>query len=120
MASRPPQPPDAFLSYTRFDDQHDGGKITEFCKRLVNTVQAVTGASFRIFQDVGGIGLGQHWPGKLDEMLDETRFFIPVLTPSYFNSTGMPRRAAEVLARRGQAQAQRPRAADLLDGERHS
>ena len=24
------KPPDAFLSYTRFDDRHDGGKISEF------------------------------------------------------------------------------------------
>ena len=81
------KPPDAFLSYTRFDDQHDGGAISEFCKRLASAVQAVTGTPFDIFQDVGGIGIGEHWPGKLDQMLDQARFFIPIVTPSYFTST---------------------------------
>ncbi len=80
------KPPDAFLSYTRFDDRHDGGAISEFCRRLAGAVRAVTGVPFEIFQDVEGIGIGEHWPGKLDRMLDETRFFIPILTPSYFTS----------------------------------
>jgi formylglycine-generating enzyme required for sulfatase activity len=79
-------PPDAFLSYTRFDNRHDGGAISEFCRRLASAVQAVTGAPFEIFQDVEGIGIGEHWPGMLDRMLDEARFFIPILTPSYFTS----------------------------------
>ena len=78
--------PDAFLSYTRFDDWHDGGAISELCRRLASAVQAVTGGPFDVFQDVEGIGIGEHWPGKLDQMLDQARFFIPILTPSYFTS----------------------------------
>jgi formylglycine-generating enzyme required for sulfatase activity len=78
--------PDAFLSYTRFDDRHDGGAISELCRRLASAVQAVTGGPFDVFQDVEGIGIGEHWPGKLDQMLDQARFFIPILTPSYFTS----------------------------------
>jgi hypothetical protein len=80
------KPPDAFLSYTRFDDHHDGGAISEFRRRLANAVRAVSGVPFEIFQDVDGIALGEHWPGKLDRLLDEVRFFIPILTPSYFTS----------------------------------
>jgi hypothetical protein len=38
-------------------------------------VRAVTGVHFHIFQDIGGIG--EHWPVKLDQMLEEARFFIP-------------------------------------------
>jgi hypothetical protein len=83
MASKPP---DAFLSYTRFDDENDGGAISEFRRRLASAVRAVTGEPFEIFQDVDGIGLGEQWRGKLDEILDETRFFIPIVTPSYFKS----------------------------------
>ena len=86
MASKPLKPPDAFLSYTRFDDQHDIGAISEFCRRLASAVRAVTGVPFQIFQDVGGIGVGEHWQGKLDQMLDQARFFIPVVTPNYFRS----------------------------------
>ena len=83
MASKPP---DAFLSYTRFDDLHDGGAISQFRLRLESAIRAVTGQSFSIFQDVDGIGLGENWPDKLEETLDEVRFFIPILTPSYFTS----------------------------------
>jgi formylglycine-generating enzyme required for sulfatase activity len=82
----PERPPDAFLSYTRFDDQNDGGAISEFCKRLANAVRSQTGKPFEIFQDVDGIGLGERWRGKLDQVLDEARFFIPIVTPSYFTS----------------------------------
>jgi hypothetical protein len=80
------KPPDAFLSYTRFDDRHGGGAISEFCRRLASAVQAVTGVPFDIFQDVEGIGVGEHWRGKLNQMLNEARFFIPIVTPSYFTS----------------------------------
>jgi hypothetical protein len=78
--------PDAFLSYTRFDDQNDGGAISKSRARLANAVRAVTGKPFEIFQDIDGIGLGEKWPGKLDQILDEARFFIPIVTPSYFTS----------------------------------
>ena len=80
------KPPDAFLSYTRFDDRHDGGKISEFRLRLADAVRAVTGAPFEIFQDVDDIDIGEHWSETLDEMLLSVRFFIPILTPSYFES----------------------------------
>jgi formylglycine-generating enzyme required for sulfatase activity len=78
--------PDAFLSYTRFDDLHDGGAISEFRLRLISAVRAVTGRTFEIFQDIDGIGLGEKWSGKLDQILDQARFFIPIITPNYFTS----------------------------------
>jgi len=77
-----PTKPDALLSYTRFDDQR--GKISEFCSELSYAVEAVSGESFHIFQDVDGIG--EHWPDKLDDMLGQARFFIPIVTPKFFNS----------------------------------
>jgi hypothetical protein len=74
------------LSYTRFDDQRARGKISQLRNELADAVRAVTGEPFEIFQDTDGIGLGGHWPGKLHRMLDDARFFIPILTPSYFKS----------------------------------
>lgn len=78
--------PDAFLSYTRGDDEYSGGQITMFRKHLERAVRAVTGQPFVIFQDAEGIGLGEHWPEMLATMLDRTRFFIPMVTPSFFES----------------------------------
>jgi formylglycine-generating enzyme required for sulfatase activity len=81
------QKPDAFLSYTRFDDRH--GRITDFRTWLSDAVREASGEPFDIFQDVDdakGIALGQRWKDVLDEMLDQARFFIPILTPSFFKS----------------------------------
>jgi F-box protein 11 len=80
------KPPDAFLSYTRFDDQHNCGAITGIRHRLSNGMRAISGEAFEIFQDVDGIGLGERWGDKLAQMLDQARFFIPIITPSYFRS----------------------------------
>jgi formylglycine-generating enzyme required for sulfatase activity len=92
------KPPDAFLSYTRFDDQNDGGAISQFRIRLANAVRAVTGEQFEIFQDVDGIGLGEKWADKLDQVLDQGRFFIPIVTPSYFMSGACRDELAKFLA----------------------
>ena len=86
MASKPPRPPDAFLSYTRFDDRRERGKISQFRQELEDEVRAVTGEAFEIFQDVDDIDVGERWSDKLDQMLDDARFFIPILTPNYFGS----------------------------------
>ena len=76
--------PDAFLSYTRFDDRR--GKISEFREWLSDAVEEVSGHPFDIFQDIEGIGLGEKWQDVLDQMLDQARFFMPILTPKFFNS----------------------------------
>ena len=80
--------PQAFLSYTRLDDQgHDGG-ITALRAALELQVRIVTGDdSFEIFQDVDGIAFGEHWPKRLDQELAASRFLIPVLSPRFFRST---------------------------------
>lgn len=78
------QMPDAFLSFTRFDDRR--GRISDFCRELSETAVEFSGESFNIFQDVEGIGIGGHWPDKLDEMLQQARFFIPIITPKFFKS----------------------------------
>ena len=86
MAPTPEKKPDAFLSYTRFDNEFSGGAISIFRDQLAAHVRALTGKPFYIFQDADGIGLGEHWPKKLDDMLNEARFFMPILTPSFFES----------------------------------
>jgi hypothetical protein len=77
----------AFLSYTRTDDDFHGGYITSFRKTLENAVHVVTGQkTFHVFQDVEGIVIGENWQKKLAEVIHESSFFIPMLTPLFFNS----------------------------------
>lgn len=103
MAAKPGKEPDAFLSYTRSDDLYAGGRITMFREHLERTVRAITGRPFLIFQDIDGIGLGEHWPDKLDSMLARTRFFMPMLTPSFFQSQACRHELEQFLAAEGRA-----------------
>jgi hypothetical protein len=76
--------PDAFLSYTRIDDEFRGGAITSLRRLLELGVQVVTGnRNFQIFQDKEGIELGQNWQHRLDQAITDARFLIPMLTPLF-------------------------------------
>jgi CheY-like chemotaxis protein len=82
-----PRDPQAFLSYTRRDDDFFGGAITSLRKTLELGVQVAAGETdFKIFQDVDGIELGENWQRRLDEAITTTTFLIPVLTPFFFRS----------------------------------
>jgi parallel beta-helix repeat protein len=77
--------PAAFLSYVHFDDEHERGKITEFRKRLSAEVRMQTGEDFSIFQDKD-LAWGENWKKRIEKSLDATTFFIPIITPGFFNS----------------------------------
>lgn len=79
--------PQAFLSYTRVDDEFFGGAITSLRRLLELGVQVVTGErGFEIFQDVDGIEFGQQWQKRLEQAISAARFLIPILTPCFFRS----------------------------------
>src|SRR4029077_1089262 len=80
------QNPAAFMSYVRFDDEHEDGRLTEFRQRLSGEVRLQTGSDFRIFQDRKDIAWGQQWQERIDESLDAVTFLVPILTPSFFKS----------------------------------
>ena len=80
-------PPEAFLSYTRLDDEYFGGAITSLRRLMELGVQVVTGdKTFNIFQDVDGIEFGQKWKERLTEAISISRFLIPIVTPLFFKS----------------------------------
>ncbi len=78
--------PQAFLSYAHTDDRGLDGAISWLKKELETTVHLLTGRPFTIFQDRNDIEFGQNWSMCLDEALEQARFLIPILTPSYFMS----------------------------------
>ncbi len=80
-------PAEAFLSYTRLDDEYFGGAITSLRRLLELGVQVVTGdRTFNIFQDVDGIEFGQKWKKRLTAAISTSRLLIPIVTPLFFNS----------------------------------
>jgi parallel beta-helix repeat protein len=81
-----PGGPAAFMSYVRFNDQHDDGQLSQFRERLGAEVRAQTGQEFAIFQDRNDIAWGQNWQQRIDEALDEVTLLLVIITPSLFRS----------------------------------
>jgi CheY-like chemotaxis protein len=78
---------EAFLSYTRLDDDFFGGAITSLRRLLELGVQVVTGdRTFNIFQDVDGIEFGQKWQKRLNQAISTSTLLIPIVTPLFFKS----------------------------------
>lgn len=78
--------PAAFLTYVRFEDEHDNGRLSEFCKRLGGEIRIQTGEPFHIFQDRNDIAWGQQWRTRIEESVDAVTFLIAMITPGFFKS----------------------------------
>jgi len=78
--------PRALLSYTRNDDRYLEGGISWLREELEKSVSAHTGYPFRIFQGAEDIQPGDRWANKIDQALEGAQIFIPILTPSFFQS----------------------------------
>jgi cobaltochelatase CobT len=88
-----------FLSYARFDDRHERGRLSLLRERLSGEVQIQTGRPFPIFQDQADLAWGDPWQARLQQALDGTSFLIPILTPSFFRSTACRREVGRFLHR---------------------
>jgi TIR domain/Right handed beta helix region len=95
----PPRPAAAFLSYARFDNQHDEGRLSLLRERLEGEVRIHTGEEFQIFQDRNDIRWGEEWEDRIKELIEAATFFIPILTPSFFKSEHCRRELRDFLAR---------------------
>lgn len=91
--------PIGFMSYSRFNDEHDHGRLTGFRKRLSGEVEVHTGERFDIFQDRNDIEWGHHWPSRIDNCLDHGTFLFPIITPSFFKSEACREELERFLAR---------------------
>ena len=78
--------PMAFMSYARFDDQHDDGQLTVFRERLAAEVRVQTGEEFLIFQDRADIAWGQNWQQRIGQALDTVTLLLVIITPGFFRS----------------------------------
>jgi parallel beta-helix repeat protein len=77
--------PVAFMSYAHADDKDN--QVTKLRKGLSAEAQMQIGSEFPIFQDRDDIKWGQNWRERIDDSVDQVTFLIPIITPSFFNST---------------------------------
>lgn len=74
----------AFLSYAHEDNEREGGRILHLADLIRREFESLTGATIQIFTDSAEILWGQDFRARLSESIQETTFFIPVLSPTYF------------------------------------
>lgn len=73
----------AFWSYARRDDELSRGRISELADDIVDEYEFQTGNRINLFKDIDSIGWGESWSKEIQESLNTTVFFIPILTPTY-------------------------------------
>jgi hypothetical protein len=76
-----------FWSYVRDDDNAEEGRITRLAQDLTKQYELITGDAIELFLDRVDLEWGDSWQEKIDSSLASVAFFIPVLTPKFFQST---------------------------------
>jgi TIR domain len=88
-----------FWSYVHADDGAEGGRIRQIADDLSAAYEMMTVEPLRLFVDRSHIEWGNEWRESIDASLSTIVFFIPVVTPRYFQSVEC-RRELSLFARR--------------------
>lgn len=91
-----------FLSYSRYDDEHEAGLVSALRERLISEFRFQTGQELFVFHDKASIDLGENWQRRLEEGIDAASFLLVVLTPSYLRSTACREELGRFLERERQ------------------
>lgn len=75
-----------FLSYVRADNAADGGRIGRLAEDIKVQYEMATGESLELFLDQTSIEWGDDWRKQVDQYLESTVFFVPVVTPRFLKS----------------------------------
>jgi hypothetical protein len=80
--------PTGFWSYTRDDDRISNGRLSRLRTLLTDELQGLLGRlpKVHIFQDVAMIDPGTDWENEIHKALDQSSFFIPIVTPGFLQS----------------------------------
>lgn len=80
-------PPIGFLSYARQDDELSGQKLSKLRKLIKAELQLQYGREkVKLFQDVSTIPHGAAWERETLKALNDSTFFIPIITPNFIQS----------------------------------
>ncbi len=80
--------PIGFWSHTSSDDMAARGRLSQLRLLLAHALQLRIGREpkVNIFQDVAAIPYGTYWLQQIRKALDESSFFIPIVTPAFLQS----------------------------------
>jgi hypothetical protein len=71
-----------FFSYSRSDDEHSQGALSQLRVRIHNELRLQLGRHLRLWQDTAAIPDGAQWKSEIERAIGESVFFIPIVTPS--------------------------------------
>lgn len=74
-----------FWSYAKLDDKKPH-KLTALREAFKISLDQTVGLETQVFVDVDDLKWGDDWYEKLDELVSDSNLFLPVMSPSYFNS----------------------------------
>lgn len=72
-----------FWSYVHDDDRNSGGRVLSLSERLAEAFQLLSADPLKLFVD-RDLQWGDEWEKRIANALQQTTFFIPIVTPSYF------------------------------------
>jgi formylglycine-generating enzyme required for sulfatase activity len=78
-----------FFSYSREDDDGSDGALSALRARIQHELRAQLGRSFktfRLWQDKEAIAPGTLWEGEIKTAIEQSVFFIPIITPTVVKS----------------------------------
>ncbi|GAA1061078.1 TIR domain-containing protein [Agromyces bracchium] len=90
-----------FWSYVHADDNADSGRIAQLARDVRAQFEMLTGETVELFLDRDQLGWGDDWKPEIDASLATVAFFVPVITPRYFQSKEC-RRELNFFARRAE------------------
>ncbi|HUD87988.1 MAG TPA: toll/interleukin-1 receptor domain-containing protein [Xanthobacteraceae bacterium] len=78
-----------FFSYSRDDDESYRGRLSALREAIQHELSAQLGRSkttFRLWQDTAAIAPGRLWESDIQTAVEQSVFFIPIVTPRAVNS----------------------------------
>lgn len=75
-----------FWSYAHGDDAAESGRIVRLRQKIQAEYEMLTGTQLNIVVDQERLRWGHDFRDRLESAIEETTFFIPILTESYFLS----------------------------------
>ena len=76
-----------FWSYSHADNNSDRNRIVQLAEDLRVEYASLTGTELHVFVDRADIKWGDAWRNSIEQALDASTFFIPILSSRYFQRT---------------------------------
>ncbi|HUY75724.1 MAG TPA: TIR domain-containing protein [Ktedonobacterales bacterium] len=96
--------PKGFFSYARKNDEADDEALSRIHIRLEQEISGKLGYLFRLFRDRRDLPTGVPWAAELDDAVDQSSIFLPVITPYYLRSQACQHEFERFLARERELQ----------------